>query len=377
MDARQWLPAASAFYDDMRQQPARNASVVDSGDVDETLRTAAVVLRATYRHPYQMHGSMGTSCAVADVSEGRAKNLVTDAIGATRTVAMILGLPPENVRVIYVRGSGCYGINGADTVSYDAAVMSHAVGRPVRVQLSRHDEMAWENYGFAYVIDQRVALDAKGSIVAWDCESWNAALGGRPGYETPGNVITGSLLGFFQRRSVHARSHRHRPPSTMAATRRPRYVAGCVRGSCGSTSGEERTCITHTIRSPFFTGPLRSPSRLQEHVRARIGHGRIGGTRPGRSRRLSTAPLARRAIDRGVLKAAATAARWETRPSPRPSRRPNGRTRSRGIACVLYEGDNGYCAMVAEVEVDQDTGTINVTRLVASGTAVRSRHPMA
>ena len=68
-----------------------------------------------------------------------------------------------------------------------------------------------------------------------------------------------------------------------------------------------------------------------------------------------------------VLKAAATAARWETRPSPRPSRRPNGRTECRGIACVLYEGDNGYCAMVAEVEVDQDTGTINVTRLVASG----------
>ena len=71
-------------------------------------------------------------------------------------------LPPDNVRVVFVRGAGCYGINGADTVSYDAALLSQAVGKPVRVQLSRQDEMAWENYGFPYVIDQRVGLDADG-----------------------------------------------------------------------------------------------------------------------------------------------------------------------------------------------------------------------
>ncbi len=67
-----------------------------------------------------------------------------------------------------------------------------------------------------------------------------------------------------------------------------------------------------------------------------------------------------------VLKAAATAAGWDTRPSPRPNRPPNGRARGRGIACVLYEGDNGYCAMVAEVEVDPSNGRIAVTRMVAS-----------
>ena len=59
-------------------------------------------------------------------------------------------------------GPGCYGLNGADTVSYDAALLSQAVGKPVRVQSSRKDEMAWENYGFAFVIDQRVGLDADG-----------------------------------------------------------------------------------------------------------------------------------------------------------------------------------------------------------------------
>ncbi len=226
------LPPASTFYDHLRREPARNTLVVDSGDVDQALGRAATIVRATYLHPYQMHGSMGTSCAVADVSNGRATiwSPTQSAYPVRNTAAMILGLAVDNVRVIYVRGSGCYGINGADTVSYDAAVMSQAVGRPVRVQLSRQDEMAWENYGFAYAIDQRVALDAAGTIVAWDCESWNAALGGRPGYATPGNVVTGSLLGFspapFAPRAVA-------PPPTAfnnGSNAAPSYVAGCAGG---------------------------------------------------------------------------------------------------------------------------------------------------
>src|SRR5262249_58979750 len=110
--------------------------------------------------------------------------------------AMLLGLPVENVRVIFTRGSGCYGINGADTVSYDAALMSQAVGKPVRVQLSRHDEMAWENYGQAYVIDQRIGVNRDGTIIAWDYEAWWPQLGNRPGYDKPGNVVTGWLAGF-------------------------------------------------------------------------------------------------------------------------------------------------------------------------------------
>ena len=82
----------------------------------------------------------------------------------------------------------------ADTVTFDAALLSQAVGKPVRVQLTRKDEMAWgENYGFAFVMDERAGLDGEGNIVAWDHESWSAVLGNRPGYATPGNVITGTL----------------------------------------------------------------------------------------------------------------------------------------------------------------------------------------
>ena len=116
-----------------------------------------MVVKATYLHPYQMHGSMGTPCAVADVQRDKATVWSpTQSAYPTRSgVAMLLGMPVDNVRVIFVRGAGCYGLNGADTVSFDAALLSQAVGRPVRIQLSRKDENSWENYGSACVIDQR------------------------------------------------------------------------------------------------------------------------------------------------------------------------------------------------------------------------------
>src|SRR5437667_11620251 len=121
-----------------------------------------------------MHGSIGASCAVVDVKPNHATVWsATQSVYPTRSiVAKLLALAIGGVRVIYVRGSGCYGLNGADAVSFDAALLSHAVGRPVRVQLSRLDEMAWENFGSACVIEQQAGIDDKGAIVAWDCETW-------------------------------------------------------------------------------------------------------------------------------------------------------------------------------------------------------------
>ena len=362
------LPDQRDFYEYLRrQQPTRDTVLVDSGDIDERLGTAATVLTATYTHPYQMHGSVGTSCAVADVRDDRATIWsATQAVYPLRsTAATILGLSPANVHVMFARGAGCYGINGADTVSYDAALLSQAVGRPVRVQLSRQDEMAWENYGSAFVIDQRAGVDADGTIVAWDYEAWSARLGSRPGSQTPGNVITGFLVGF----QPAAFSPRAPAPAPTGAFRNrsnaaPSYVAGCVAGTCGGTGivGGERV-LSHSVRSPFWTGPLRSPARLQntfahesfmDELAARVGADPV----QFRLRHVRDPRLIE------VVSAATQAANWDTRPSPKPDLRGRGIATGRGIACVLYEGDNGYCALVAEVEVDQDTGAVVVRRFV-------------
>jgi CO/xanthine dehydrogenase Mo-binding subunit len=366
-----WSPGTGlsdqrTFYDHLRTaKPTQDAFVVNSRDVDDAMAGATTVVRATYLHPYQMHGSLGTSCAVAEVREGKATiwSPTQSAYPLRSGAAMLLRLRPEDVRVIYVQGSGCYGINGADTVSFDAALLSQAVGRPVRVQLSRKDEMAWENYGFAYVIDQRIGLDREGTIVAWDHEAWFPALGGRPGTNRPGNVVTGYLTG-LEPTTVSARAATNPTAFNNGGNAAPSYVTGSAgQGPGGTGSVRSERVLTHTVQSPFFTGPLRSPSRLQntfahecvlDEAAARVKADPVAY----RQRHLRDPRL----ID--VVTAAAKAAGWDTRPSPRPNLSRTGVARGRGIACVLYEGDNGYCAMVAEVDVDQATGRVSVRRFV-------------
>ncbi|PYR39600.1 MAG: xanthine dehydrogenase family protein molybdopterin-binding subunit [Acidobacteria bacterium] len=368
-----WTPAAALppqqdFYEYLRKQPSRDAFVVNSGDVDGALAKAAAVVKATYLHPYQMHGSMGTSCAVADVEGGKATvwSPTQSAYPTRAGVAALLGLQPDDVRVVFTRGAGCYGLNGADTVSFDAALLSHAVGKPVRVQLSRRDEMAWENYGFAYAIDQRAGLDANGTIVAWDYEAWFASRGGRPGYDRPGNVVTGTLAGFEPQPFRPAQAAEPTGEFRNGSNAAPSYVAGRVARKAGGagTIASERV-LTHTIASPFFTGPLRSPSRLQntfahecflDEIAAHVKADPVAY----RLRHLGDARL------KAVVSAAAKAAAWAARPSPPSAAARGGIASGRGIACVAYEGDNGYVAMVAEVDVDRSTGRIVPKRFVVA-----------
>jgi CO/xanthine dehydrogenase Mo-binding subunit len=144
----------------------------------------------------------------------------------------------------------------------------------------------------------------------------------------------------------------------------PSYVSGTVSGRAGGTGRiRSERVLTHDVQSPMFTGPLRSPARLQntfahesflDEVASQVKADPV----EYRLRHLADPRL----ID--VVKAAAKAANWDARPSPRPAARRTGVATGRGISCVLYEGDNGYCAVVAEVDVNQDTGRILVKRLV-------------
>ena len=366
------LPSHANFYEYLRnQKPTHDTLLVNSRDVEQKLAESATVVKATYYHPYQMHGSVGTSCAVADVQGNKATVWSpTQGVWPQRsTLAMLLGLEPANVHVIFRRGSGCYGINGADTVTYDAALLSQALGKPVRVQLTRKDEMAWENYGFAFVMDERAGLDAQGNIIAWDYEAWSPVLGNRPGYSTPGNVITGLLAG-FQPEEFSAITPAPEPTSFRNNSNgASSYMAGQVGGAArGTGTVKAERSLLHNVQSSFWTGPLRSPQRIQntfahesfmDELAARAQADPVAF----RLRHLSDSRL----ID--VVKAAAEKANWEARPSPKLRTSKTGVATGRGIACVAYSGDNGYAAMVAEVEVNQDTGKVTVKRIVTSNDA--------
>jgi CO/xanthine dehydrogenase Mo-binding subunit len=359
------LPPQADLHARLRAQtPTRDTRLVDAGDVDAALAGAERTIKATYTYPYQMHGSVGTACAVADVQGTKATIwAASQAVFPLRSsTALLLGLQAENVHVIFRQGPGCYGINGADTVAYDAALMSQAVGRPVRVQLARRDEMAWENYGLAFAIDQRAGVDRAGNIVAWSYEGWSPTLGGRPGGNAPGNQVTGLLAGFepaaFQARSPAP------PPANFANNSNavPSYVTGAVNGRLGGTGKvAAQRVVSHNVRSTFLTGPLRSPERLQntfahESFVEELAAAAKADPVEYRIRHVRDARLI------AVIQAAAGAAKWETRPSPKASASRRGVASGRGMSCVLYEGDNGYCALVAEVDVNQDTGVIVARR---------------
>ena len=355
------LPPQKDFFSYLKQQPSHDSLSVDSGDVDAQLRSASTVLRASYTYPYQMHGSVGASCAVADVKSDRATVWsATQSVYPTRSVlSKILSLPLDSVRVIFVRGSGCYGLNGADAASFDAAILSQAVGRPVRLRFSRKDEMMWENFGAACAIEQRGGLAPDGHIVAWDREDWVTSLGSRPGYDRPGNVISGMLLGYepepLQPGPAKVPNGEFRNRSNTV----PSYFAGCVGNGCGGNGSiRSERALTHTVRSLFFTGPLRSPLRIQNtfanecfldelcaHAKADPVAFRIQHLRDPRLI--------------AVVKAAAEAAKWDARPSPGPKVGGDRVVSGRGIACVDYEGGNGYAALVAQVEVNLATGLVH------------------
>ncbi len=359
------LPPQNTFFEYLQHQPSRDSLSVDSGDTTRKLATADNVLRARYTYPYQMHGSLGASCAVADVKTDRATiwSPTQSAYPTRSVIAKLLNLPPDNVRVIYTRGSGCYGLNGADAVSFDAAVLSHAVGKPVRLQFSREDEMKWENLGAACVIEHRAALSSDGTITVWDRENWVASLGSRPGYDRPGNVISGMLMGFEPDPLTPSPAKAPKGQLRNSSNHVPSYFAACIEGSCqgGGTIRSERA-LTHTAKSPFFTGPLRSPLRIQNtfatecfmdelctHAKADPVEFRLRHLRDTRVI--------------GVLQAAAKAADWKAR-SQQPSNKTTNEHHGRGIACVAYEGDNGYAALVAEVSVNVETGAVRPVRFV-------------
>src|SRR5438132_998323 len=129
------LPTMDELYVSLRTTPSTPRVNTDKGDVEQGLASAVRAIHSTYLYPFQAHGSIGPSCAVADVNDDHATiwSPTANPHGARAKAANILGLPLEAVHVVYLPGSGSYGSNGADDATMDAAVISQTIGRPVRL----------------------------------------------------------------------------------------------------------------------------------------------------------------------------------------------------------------------------------------------------
>jgi nicotinate dehydrogenase subunit B len=339
------LPEMSRLYEHVRGTPvAKDEVTVDRGDARGALGNAVKRLQATYEFGIHMHASIGPSCAVADWRDG--KLTVWSASQAThwlrRELGTMLAIPIENVRVQYFDGSGCFGRNGHEDAAADAALLARELGRPVRVQWMRHDEHGWEPKGPPTLVELRAGLDAAGNVVAWESEFWIpkltlitdgvplvaatlAGLGSRP-VQNPGNVFQNSA-----------------PPYAI-----PNASAVCHR----------------LETTPFRPSWIRTPGRMQNTYANEAFMDELAAAADVdpvefRLRHLKDPRGAE------VLRAAATRARWVTRPSPRRAAT-GALARGRGVTYVKYENLRTYVAAVADVEVDRRTGAIRVTRVVVA-----------
>ncbi|MBR0773534.1 molybdopterin-dependent oxidoreductase [Bradyrhizobium diazoefficiens] len=154
----------------LRANPSTPRVLIDKGDVDAAIAGAATPMQRTYVWPYQMHASIGPSCAVADYRDGdiRVWSGTQNPHVLRGDLALLVERPESEIEVIRLEAAGCYGRNCADDVSADALLLSRAVGRPVRVQLTREQEHAWEPKGTAQLIEINGGLDAGGGVTAYD-----------------------------------------------------------------------------------------------------------------------------------------------------------------------------------------------------------------
>src|SRR5262245_491481 len=164
------LPDLEQLEKALRANPAQPRTLINKGNVDDAIAAAAKPMQRIYSWPYQMHGSIGPSCAVADYRDGaiRVWSGTQNPHVLRDDLALLVERPDTDIEVVRLEAAGCYGRNCADDVTADALLLARAVGRPVRVQLTREQEHLWEPKGTAQLMDVNGGLNADGSPAAYD-----------------------------------------------------------------------------------------------------------------------------------------------------------------------------------------------------------------
>ncbi|HEY2919471.1 MAG TPA: molybdopterin cofactor-binding domain-containing protein [Candidatus Binatia bacterium] len=338
----QALPAMSELSDVLKTIPSDDRSPANVGDVEAAFGGAAKTLKVSYHWPYQLHASMGPSCAIADVKSNEATiwSATQGAHQLRPTIAQLLGLSPANVRVVYIEAAGCYGHNAADDAAADAALLSQAVEKPVRVQWMRADEHAWEPLGPAMVLEVRGGLDHQGNVVAWDFNGWTPTHSGRPN-GSAGSLLAGSLVG-------------------MSAGKP--NLSGAERNANHTYNFKNNRVMVHWLNSsPLRASALRglgSPQNTFANESFMDELATAAGVDPVefRLRHINDARA------RAVLEAVAKRAGWSNRPSPQAGSIKSGR----GVAFVQYDRTEAYVAAVADVDVNPADGEVRVKRVTVA-----------
>ncbi|HWI10192.1 MAG TPA: molybdopterin cofactor-binding domain-containing protein, partial [Burkholderiaceae bacterium] len=315
---------------------------------------AAQPMQRDYVWPYQLHASIGPSCALADWR----RDTMTVWTGSQNPhvlradLALLTGLAETAIDVIRMEASGCYGRNGADDVAADAALLSRAVGAPVRVQLSREQEHLWEPKGAAQLMQVNGGLAADGRAAAYDFQT---------SYPSNGAPTLALLL----TRKVDPETTAYEMGDRTAV---PPYAYANLRVVAND--------MVPILRASWLRGVSALPNSFA-HESYVDELASAAGVDPVEFRlRHLTDP---RAID--LVKATAARAGWRAHTQPQQQRADGAILKGQGFAYARYLHSKfpgfgaAWSAWVADVEVNRVTGEVHVSRVVVGQDAGLTINP--
>ena len=336
------LPDLEQLEKALRTNPAQPRVLIDKGDVEAAIAAAATPMQRTYSWPYQMHGSIGPSCAVADYGDGaiRVWSGTQNPHILRGDLAMLMERPEADIEVIRLEAAGCYGRNCADDVTADALLLSRAAGRPVRVQLTREQEHVWEPKGTAQLMDVNGALNADGSPAAYDFATRYPSNGA----PTLALLLTGrveskpAVFEMGDRTAIPPYDYDHM--RVVANDMPPIVRASWFRGVSALPNTFAHESYIDELATEAGVDPIEYRLRYLKDPRA---------------------------ID--LVNAVAERAGWKSRPVR--TEKDGNVVHGRGFAYALYVHSKfpGYgaawSAWIADVAVNKATGDVSVTRVVA------------
>jgi isoquinoline 1-oxidoreductase len=273
------------------------------GSVEEGLAAAAHRVEATYNVAYIAHAPLEPRAAVAQWKGGK----LTVWTGTQRPfanrdeLADVFHIPESSVRVIVPDTGSAYGGKHTSDAAIEAARLSRAAGRPVKVVWTREEEFTWAYFRPAGVIEIKSGIAADGALTAWEFHNYHS---GMSGIETPYDV-------------ANQRTEYHQVPLVLRS--------GSYRGLAATANHFARETHMDALASAAKMDPLEF-----------------------RMKNLSDARM------RAVLEAAAKAFGWP--------RKKSQEGQGFGVACGNEKGS--YVATFAEVAVDKTSRAVRVARLV-------------
>ncbi|NKB72628.1 MAG: molybdopterin-dependent oxidoreductase [Candidatus Latescibacteria bacterium] len=355
------LPDSAEISAQLRASPSRALLVVDGvageGEVPPKPTLAgAPTLAAQYSRPYIMHASLGPSAALAHWRQGRLEvwSHTQGVFPLRASLAQVLEVKPDWVRVRHLEGAGCYGHNGADDAALDAALLARCVeGRPLLLKWSRADEHGWEPYGSAMVVDMQAGLDEHGQVADWHHEVKSYTHSGRPrSMEGHSNLLAAAHL---------AAPWAPAPPRPGGGSH-----GGIHRNADPLYDFPRRRIVKHFVAdSPLRVSALRGLGAGGNifAIESFIDELALVAQCDGLEFRLRHLADERA---RAVLRAAAAKAGWPQKSEP---------GRGLGLAFAQYKNAKCYAAVAAQVRVDRSSGQIELEQLFIAADAGQIVNP--